>query len=315
MRTPTFAAATAVVTNSLLFVIKLTVGLLTGSVAVLSDAIDSGEDLIAASVALVSVRYSARPADRNHPYGYGKVESIAAGVEAGFITIGAAFITYRAVDALLGDERDIETGLAIWVMLAVAAVNIGLGVFVRGVGREHDSPALKADAAHLFTNAVQAAGVLAGLVLVRATGQWWIDPLVALGLAAYLVWIAAGILRGAMRDIVDARLPEHEERIIAAFVREHEPSVRGYHSLRTRRAGPYREIDMHLVLAPAATLADVHDTCDRIERQIEERFPRSYVIIHPEPDDGRPLTPPDGAHAPPTLGDDTPHDRGHGHGH
>lgn len=315
MRTPTFAAALAVATNSTLFVVKLVVGLITGSVAILSDAVDSGEDLIAATVALVSIRLSARPADRDHPYGYGKVESVAAGVEAAFISIGAVFITFQATRALVDGDRDIEAGLGLVVMLAVATVNVVLGMFLRSVGNEHDSLALKADATHLFTNAVQASAVLVGLTLVLLTDQWWIDPLVALALAAYLVWVAAGVFRRAFRDIIDARLPEHEERAIAAIVEEHRPRVRGYHRLRTRRAGPYREIDLHLVMPRDASLSEVHDVCDEIERQIRDRFTRSYVVIHAEPDDGRPLSPEHGGDPAPVVVRRSRLERWLGHGH
>ncbi len=291
IRTPTFAGALVVATNGALVVTKLAVGLLSGSVAVLSDAIDSGEDLVAATVTLISVRLSARPPDERHPYGYGKVESVAAGVEAGFISLGAAFITIQAVDAFVTGSDSIDTTLGIVTMSVVAAVNVALALFVRGVARAHGSFALSANATHLFTNAVQAAAVITALTLVATTGQSWFDPLVALLLASYLVWMAFRILRRAYREMTDVRLPAREEEEIAAVIREHDGDVRGYHRLRTRRAGPYREIDLHLILAPDSQLAEVHSICDRIEDEIEARFPQSTVVIHAEPDDGRWLGP------------------------
>ena len=287
LRSPTGAGALAVGLSAVALAVKLAVGLLTGSVAVLSDAIDSGQDLLAASVTLFSVRLATRPASEMHPYGYGKVETIAAGVEAGFISLGALFILVRAVDTLIEGGHTLDTGLGMVTMAAVLVANVGVGVFVRGVAQQHHSFALATGATHLFTNAVQAAAVFTGLALVALTGQTWLDPAVALVLAAYLVWMVYTIQRRTFREILDVRLPAEDEETIRQIMGEHTDVVRGYHRLRTRRSGPYRQIDLHLILPPEASLAAIHALCDRIEHQIEERLPHSTVLIHAEPDDGR----------------------------
>ncbi len=291
LRSPTGAGTLVVGATALFLVTKLTVGLLTGSVAVLSDAVDSGQDLIAASLTLFAVRMSERPPDPGHPYGHGKIESIAAGAEASFITLGAGFITFQAVAALIEGGRTIDTGPGIVTMAVVSAGNLGLALFVRGVARRTGSFALSADAAHLLTNSAQAAAVIAGLVLVSATGESLFDPLAALLLAGYLVWAAATIARRTFAEMTDVRLPEADLAIISAIVAGQAPAVRGYHRLRSRRAGQYREIDLHLIVAPDAPFAAVHAICDQVEHEIAGRLPRSTVVIHAEPDDGRWLEP------------------------
>ncbi|MSQ62169.1 MAG: cation transporter [Dehalococcoidia bacterium] len=272
LRSPTGAGSVAVVLSAAALAVKLTAGLLTGSIAVLSESVDSpGQHLLAASVSPFSVRLATRPASERHPYGYGKVVTIAAGVEAGFISPGALII--------------VVSGMV--TMAAVPAVNIGVGVFVRGVARQHQSLALATSATHLFTNAVQAAAVFAGLSLVAFSGQTWLDPAVALVLAAYLAWTFFTIRRRTFRDMLNVHLPADDEDWIRRILAEDAGKVRGDHRLRTRRSGSSHQIDLHLILPPEASLTSIHALCDRIEHQIEEWLPRTTVLIHPEPDDGR----------------------------
>jgi cation diffusion facilitator family transporter len=162
-----------------------------------------------------------------------------------------------------------------------------VSAYMRMAARRTDSLALSAEARHLQTNVVQAAAVITGLLLVRFTGAEIFDPLVALALAGYMWWMAFGLIRGALGEIMDVRLPEEDERQIYESILARYPEVRGFHHLRTRRSGPQRYVELHLLVDPARTIQEVHDLSDQIEADIKKRLPGAIVTIHPEPDDGR----------------------------
>jgi cation diffusion facilitator family transporter len=275
------AASLSVYMNVALMVLKVSVGLIAGSVAVLSDGIDSGQDLIAASIALVSVRIGARPADTEHPYGHGRAETIAATVQSVLIGAGGVFIVASAVFRLLKPPNDVGYDIGIVAMLIAAAVNVALVQYTSRVARETNSPAIASEARHLWTNVVQAGAVLLGLGLVGVTGEVAFDAIIALALGLYLLWIAGHILRSAIGDVLDIRLSEDELAQISAIILAE--GVDGYHLLRTRRAGQTRHIDFHLTLPGTMTVAESHVITDRIEAEIEALWPGSVVTAHVEP--------------------------------
>ncbi len=270
-----------------LLLLKLVLGILSRSIAVLSDAVDSGTDLTSAAAALISVQVALWPADEEHPYGHGKVESISATVAATVVALGGGFVVVQAIRRLVGGSPDINVGLGLAPMFVAAAVNLVLHRFMAREARRSHSLALAAEATHLQTNVVQATTVIAGLSLVAISGERVFDPLVALGLAGYMAWTAVGLVRTALSEIMDVALPEHELRAIHDVLVAHKDEIRGFHRLRSRRAGPTRHVDMHILVDPERTVADVHAICDSIERDIQQRLPRTVVIIHMEPDDGR----------------------------
>ena len=240
------AASLSVYMNIGLMVLKVSVGLMAGSVAVLSDGIDSGTDLIAATIALVSVRIGARPADETHPYGYGRVETMSAGAQAVLIAGGGVFIVTSAVLRLLNPPDHIGHDIGLVAMLIAAGVNLALVQYTSRVARQTNSPAIASEARHLWTNVVQAGAVMLGLVLVALTNEVAFDALVALALGVYLLWTAGHILRSAVGDVLDTRLSREEiDQIDAAILAE---GVDGYHLLRTRRSGQTRHVDFHLTL-------------------------------------------------------------------
>jgi cation diffusion facilitator family transporter len=281
------AASLSLIVTLGLLILKLTLGLISGSIAVLSDALDSGEDLLAAAAALFSVRIAARPADWEHPYGHGKAESLSATVSAGVIGLGGGFIIYQALRRIIEGSEAIDVNLGLAAMVTSALLNVVVAVYMRMAARRTDSLALSAEARHLQTNVVQAAAVITGLLLVRFTGAEIFDPLVALALAGYMWWMASGLLRGALAEIMDVRLPEEDERQIQQSILSHYPEVRGFHHLRTRRSGPQRYVELHLLVDPARTIQEVHDLSDQIEADIKKRLPGAIITIHAEPDDGR----------------------------
>jgi cation diffusion facilitator family transporter len=283
---PVRIAAISLVTTAALLILKLVFGLISGSIAVLGDAVDSGTDLTAGAAALISVRIAAQPADEEHPYGHGKVETISAAVAATIIGIGGGIVVVQAVRRLIQGGGDIDPGVGLIAMVIAAAANVLLAFFMRREAARSHSMALRAEATHLRTNVVQAGTIIAGLVLVAVTDEDIFDPLVALGLAAYMGWIAFGLVRIAASEVMDASLPATDLEAIHDVLVEHREHVRGFHRLRSRRTGAVRHVDMHLLVEPDLTVEQVHPISDGIEHQIEERLPGTICVIHVEPDDG-----------------------------
>ena len=270
-----------------LLALKLTLGILSGSIAVISDGIDSATDLVGGTAALISVGIAARPADEEHPYGHGKIESISASVAATIVAIGAGFVTFQGVRRLVEGSPDIDVGLGLVAVVIAAVVNSVLVVYMRREARRAHSLALASESTHLQTNVVQALAIVAGLALVGLTGVREFDALVALALAAFMAWTAVALAREAMSEIMDVALPDEELRAIQDVIAAHQDDIRGFHRLRSRRSGPTRHIDMHLMVDPQRTIEEVHHVCDEIEREIHERLPGASITIHMEPDDGR----------------------------
>jgi len=285
------AAGLSFSSNFTLMFLKLAVGLYTGSIAVLSDALDSAEDTVASSFAFVTVRLSARPADVEHPYGHGKAESVAAGAQAILIGGGGVFIMYQAVRRLMVGQADIVLGPGLATMFVTALANLGVVIYVGRAARATGSLALTSETRHLRTNIAQALAVMVGLALVGLTGRNLFDPLVALVLSAYVLWTAFRIFQTALVQIMDVSLPASDLDIIEDSILRFRPQIAGYHHLRTRRSGHERYIELHLVVDPRRSVQEVHDVCDHIEREVVRRLPGAVVTIHVEPADGRYLGP------------------------
>lgn len=284
-------AAISLFVTACLLVLKLVLGLISGSIAVLSDAVDSGTDLTAGAAALISVRIAAWPADESHPYGHGKIESVSASVAATIIALGGGFVVFQAVRRLTGESPDIDVGVGLIAVVVAAAANLLVAFLMRREARRSGSTALHAEATHLQTNVVQAGAIIVGLSLVWITDEVIFDPLVALGLAAYMGWTAIGLVRTALAEIMDSALPEEELKIIEDVVKAHSGEVKGFHRLRTRRSGATRHVDMHLVFEADRTVAQAHHICDSIEREIQQCLPGTVVVLHFEPDEGQPREP------------------------
>jgi len=285
------AAVVPVLSNAFVLVLKAVVGLMTGSIAVLSDAMDSLEDVGASIFDLWSVRLSAKPADEEHPYGHGKVEGIAATVEGLLIGGGGVFIFYQAIHRLISGQAEIGVGLGLVAMIVTAFVNLGVVFHIARAAKETGSLVLTAASRHLWTNVAQAIAVITALVLVGLTGRREFDAIAALLLSAFLVFSAARIIMGATRQIMDVRLPPDEEEVIEEALRRYEGQVVGFHKLRTRRSGHQRYVELHLIVDPKRSVEEIHTVCDGIEGDIQERLPGAEVTIHVEPDDGRPRRP------------------------
>ena len=282
------AAALSFTSNLTLMVMKFVIGIMSGSIAVLSDAIDSAQDVVASLFAFVSIQLARQPADEEHPYGHGKAESLAAAAQALLIAGGASYIIARATQRLFQHHVQIDTTPGLIALSLTAAVNVGVVLYVGRAARLTGSIALRADTRHLWTNVVQALAVVAALALVAITGHSIFDPIMALVLAVYLIWTAAQVFLTALSEIMDVRLPRREQEAIEACLRGHKSdSVRGYHHLRTRKAGRQRYVDLHLIVDPHQTVEAAHTICDELEEAIQSRLSGAVVTIHLEPDDGR----------------------------
>jgi cation diffusion facilitator family transporter len=285
IRTKSGAAALSIVSNSVLIALKLAAGAITGSIAIITEAIHSLIDLIASVIAFVSVRKADEPADEEHPYGHEKVENLAANIEGILILVGAAVIVYEATHRLAAGSSVESLGIGIAVMgFSVVANMVVSGVLYRQA-RVHDSPALEGDAAHLRTDALTSAGVLVGLGLVEITGAAAFDSITALVVAAAIVWAGIRIIRRSSGVLVDEVLPEEEmDRIETAIAAARTPEVAGYHKLRGRRAGRRRHVDFHVQYRSGTTLERAHELAHQMRDRIEAEIPQAEVLIHVEPE-------------------------------
>lgn len=288
----TCTAALSVASNTVLVVSKLVIGTIIGSVSVISEAIHSGVDLVAAVIALGAVRKSGKPEDMDHPYGHGKVENIAGTIEAILIFLAAGWIIYEAVHKLINPSPMEEVGWGIAIMAFSAVANLIVSHTLFHVGEKTDSIALKADGMHLRTDVYTSAGVMAGLLIYRVAGMifpgvslWWIDPVTAIAVALLIIRAAWKLTVESARDLLDSRLPADEESVVINEIRSLYPDAYGYHHLRSRKSGPYRFFDFHLMVAPGSTMESAHATSDVVKRRIMDHFPETWVEIHLEPCD------------------------------
>lgn len=280
------------VSNGTLVVMKLVIGVLIGSVSVISEAIHSGVDLLAALIALFAVRTSSKPADEQHPFGHDKIENISGTVEALLIFVAAVWIIYEAVERLLHPKEMTEASWGVAVMLVSAVANVIVSTMLFKVGKETDSAALKADAWHLRTDVYTSAGVMVGLGLIWIGGRvlpghnmQWLDPIAAIGVAMLIFKAAYKLTVESGRDLLDASLPADEEEWIRGYVAGLSGTVHGFHHLRTRKAGAHRFVQFHLLVSADMSVEQSHRLNDDIVVAIKQRFPASTITIHIEPCD------------------------------
>ncbi|MFN8175334.1 MAG: cation diffusion facilitator family transporter [Solirubrobacteraceae bacterium] len=280
------AAILSIASNAILIVLKLVAGSLTGSVAILTEAMHSAIDLIASLVAYFSIRKAGEPADESHRYGHEKVENLASAVEGLLILVGSAVIVYEAVRRLASGAELEQVPLGIAVIALSIVVNLAVSARIARVARATGSPALEGDAAHLGADALTSGGVLAGLVLVQITGWTWVDPVVAIAVAAAIVVSGVRILDRSSRVLVDEALPAAEMDAIRETLLSFGPrGVVGYHELRTRRAGARRHVDLHVQFRRGTTLEDAHAVAHELQDAIRARLEEADVLIHLEPED------------------------------
>lgn len=274
-------ARLSVLSNSLLIIMKFIVGFISGSVSIISEAIHSSMDLLAAVIAFFAVKVSDTPPDSRHPYGHGKIENISGVIEAILIFIAAVLIIFEAVRKLLGEQIVLDK---IWIGSLVMIVSAGINAYVSHrlykVARETKSVALEADALHLKTDVYTSVGVAVGLALILLTGIKWLDPAVAILVALFIIKESYTLLKRAFTPLLDTAWNEDEIEDLERKLNKLEVN---YHSLRTRVAGNYRFIDIHVEVPKEETVGDAHKYCDKIENELMSTYENLNVTIHVEP--------------------------------
>jgi len=281
-----FAAKFSIYSNSALVALKLIVGIMMMSISVISEAIHSATDLLAAIIANYSVRKSTRPADDTHRFGHGKFESFSGSIEAALILIAAAIIIYEAVTKLFApvEIEIIEAGII--VMGISAGTNYAVSRYLMKISKKHQSLALEADALHLRTDVWTSLGVFFGLIAVRLTGIHEIDPVIAIIVAVLIIFAAVNLTKRSARELLDHSLSNEEETMIRITINEVVGEIASFHEFRTRRSGRERFVDFHLVMPRHLEIETAHSMCDEIESKITSRLPNSNLTIHVEPCDG-----------------------------
>jgi cation diffusion facilitator family transporter len=280
-------ARLSVLSNTGLVVMKFVIGFSIGSVSIISEAIHSSMDLIAAVIAFFSVRKSAEPPDAAHSFGHGKFEDISGLIEALLIFVAAILIIREAVTKLLGEPGETFTPDLLFLGIAVMGVSALMNWYVSSrlmkVAKQSESIALESDAWHLRTDVYTSLGVMAGLVLIRLTGIAIFDPLFALGVAVVIMKAAYDLTVRSFSDLIDHSLPEEDNRRIVEIICEHASTYAGFHGLKTRRSGPEIFIEFHLVMPGEISVLQSHDFADHLEADLMLEYPRANVTIHIEP--------------------------------
>lgn len=274
-------ASLSIASNTFLIIMKLVVGMISGSVSIISEAIHSSMDLLAALIAFYSVKVSDNPPDLKHPYGHGKVENISGVVEALLIFVAAVMIMVEAVKKLTGKPFELEL---IWigtlVMSVSAVVNTIVSRKLYKTARETKSIALEADALHLKTDVYTSLGVAFGLGLILLTGIKWLDPVVAIIVAFMIIYESYTLLKKAFSPLLDTAWNEDE---IKELERELKHLNVNYHNLKSRIAGNYRFVEFHVEIPESVSVRDSHRYCDMIEEELSKKFEKLSVTTHVEP--------------------------------
>jgi cation diffusion facilitator family transporter len=257
--------------------------LLTGSVGLLSDAAESVVNLVAAVVALVALRWAAKPADEDHAYGHAKAEYFSAGVEGALIFVAAISIAVVAVTRLIHPQAIDDVGVGLAVSAVASAINLAVGLVLLRAGRRHRSITLEADGRHLMTDVWTSAGVIIGVAAVAVTGWERLDPIVALLVAANIVVAGMGLVRRSVGGLMDRALSETELETIRSALKPFELAGLQFHALRTRQAGRRAFINLHVLVPQAWTVQRGHDELERVEGALLEALPYATVFTHLEP--------------------------------
>jgi len=256
---------------------------LTGSVGLLSDALESFVNLAGAMMALAMLTLAAMPADDNHAHGHGKAEYFSSAFEGFLILVAAVGIAYAAIDRLLDPQPLGAVGIGLAVSVAASVINLATSRILMGVGRKYKSITLEADAHHLLTDVWTSVGVIAGVGLVWATGWLWLDPVIALLVAMNIVWTGWQLLQRSASGLMDVSIPEEELMAIEAVLDDYRQQGLAFHALRTRQAGTRAFITIHVLVPGAWTVQQGHDWSERIEADIRQAVPHVHITTHLEP--------------------------------
>lgn len=266
-----------------LAVSKLIVGIVSGSLGVLSSAFDNLADILMSLVNYFSIRKSMEPADSSHPYGHGKVETLGTVLMAGIIMLTGVWIVREGIRRLMAGivPRSIDIGLVVMALSVPASWFISERI--RKAGEETGSQALSADSLHFRTDVWSGGGIFLSLLAYRVTGWKWLDPGVAAAVGVYIVVSAFPVMREAVEDLLDRSLPAETVEKIRQVLEEHRPYVVDYHALRTRRSGSEKQVDFHIVVCKEHLLQDAHRVADHLEMEVARAIGNAHVVTHIDP--------------------------------
>ncbi|MEM9530899.1 MAG: cation diffusion facilitator family transporter [Pseudomonadota bacterium] len=283
-RLRTRAVLASVVAGVIILAAKLLAYRLTGSAAVLSDALESVINVVASVFATFSVYIAAKPPDENHPYGHGKVEYFSAGFEGGLVTLAALGIFYVGWSRLAAPAPIPDLDVGLWIMAGASVLNLGTGLLLIQTGRRCRSIALEADGKHLLADVITTVGVIFGLALTWLTGWLWLDGAVAIAVGIHVLFAGLGLVRRSVAGLMDAADPAILEQICSRLNERRSPVWLGIHQLRTWQSGQTVFIDLHLVLPSAMSLVEAHDEAERVEQVLVDLFEgRAEALIHMDP--------------------------------
>jgi len=280
----------SVISNTTLVIGKAIIGLLSGSVSIISEAAHSAMDLLAALIAFFAVHTASKPADEGHKFGHGKIENISGVIEALLIFVAAAWIISEAIHKLSAPRPLESLGLGMAVMLVSSALNWYVARMLFETGKREESPAIIADAWHLMTDVYTSLGVAGGLAVIYLGGKifpgvnlLWLDPVCAMAVALLIIKAAWHLVIESGRDLLDESLPRGEQKKIADALTALAPELRSFRNMRTRKSGAVRFVEIDAVVDSSMSVENSHRLSDRIEAAIKSLFPQAVVTVHMEP--------------------------------
>lgn len=281
-----FAAGLSIFSNSVIIILKLVVGLYSGSISIISEAIHSMSDFLASILTFFSVIKSAEPADKKHPFGHGKYEDMSGFIEGGLIIFAAVFIIYEALKKIFfSQDSGVETTLGLYVMGFSVVANIIVSFILFRVAKKADSVSLFADAEHLRTDVLSSLGVFAGLLIIKLTGISILDPIIAIIVALIIFKAGFSISKRTMNNLLDCSLPEEDINNICEILNNCKSNgIIGFKDLKARRLGPQKSIEVTLIFPKDMTIYCCHAICDAIEHKLIQNLGDVSSSIHLEPE-------------------------------
>ena len=282
-RPKTFYAWLSLATSIVVIGLKFAAYLLTGSVGLLSDAVESVVNIVAALIALAVLTYAAAKPDREHNFGHEKAEYFSSGIEGALIFVAAGGIIWTALPRLVNPQPLDQVWLGLVLSIVASVANAGCAWIMLRAARAHRSITLEADARHLMTDVWTTVGVLIGVVLVQTTGWLRLDPIIALAVALQIVRTGAQLMARSFDGLMDRAVPDEDRAVIVGVLETLRREGGDYHALRTRISGAKSFVDVHVLLPGVMTVQAGHDLCERLEKEIQAKLPHIEVLTHLEP--------------------------------
>ncbi len=277
------AALFSIISNSIIIVLKIIAGILSGSISIISEAIHSGTDLFASLLTFFAVSKANEPADKEHPFGHGKYEDMSGFIEGGLIVFAGLYMISESIKKLFsGFDLKSEPVFGIYVMAFSVILNLIVSSYLFYIAKKRDSASLYADARHLQMDVISSFGVLLGLLIIKFTGYAVVDPLISILISCIIVKTGLKINKNAMNDLLDGSLPQEDINKIELIL-NNVKGIKGYKHLKCRKIGRCRDIEVTLLFAPELKISECHLICDNVEAKLNQEYKQTRIMIHCEP--------------------------------